>query len=58
VIVRVDGERVPDLEAFYRRLWSRSVGSAVELAVYREGAIETLSVRPQDRYAIFRFRTP
>ena len=58
VIVRVDGERVADVEAFYRKLWGRAVGGPLELVVYREGQLETLTVRPQDRYSIFQFRSP
>ncbi len=51
VIVRVNGERVADVQAFYRRLWAQPMGQPLELTVWREGALETVTVRPRDRYA-------
>jgi len=51
VIVRVNGESVADVEAFYRRLWAQPVDQPLQLSVRREGALETLSVRLRDRYA-------
>jgi len=58
VIVRLNGERVADLEDFYRKLWRSAVGRPLELSIYRDGQLETLTVRPQDRYAVFRTRQP
>jgi S1-C subfamily serine protease len=58
VIVRVNGERVADLEDFYRKLWRIAAGSDVELSVFRDGRLETLAVRTRDRYSIFRTPTP
>ena len=58
VIVRVNGERVADVEGFYRRLWAQPVNQPLELAVWRDGAVETITVRPRDRYATFGDRRP
>jgi serine protease Do len=58
VVVGVNGERVADVETFYRRIWSRPVTQLLELSVWREGALETLRVRPRDRYATFEHRSP
>ena len=58
VILRVNGERVVDVEAFYRRIWAQPVNQPLELAVWREGGIETVTVRPRDRYATFGTRAP
>jgi S1-C subfamily serine protease len=58
VILRLNGERVGDVEAFYRRLWAQPVGQPLELSVWREGAVQTLTVRPRDRYATFGPRSP
>jgi S1-C subfamily serine protease len=51
VILRVNGERVADVEAFYRRLWAQPVNQPLELGVWRDGALETITVRPRDRSA-------
>jgi serine protease Do len=53
VIVRVNGESVADVETFYRRLWAHPVNEPLQLAVMRDGALLTVSVRPRDRYATF-----
>jgi S1-C subfamily serine protease len=58
VIVRVNGEQVADVERFYRRLWAQPVSQPLELAVWRDGAIVTITVRPRDRYAPFGPRDP
>jgi S1-C subfamily serine protease len=58
VIVRLNGERIADVEAFYRRLWAQPVGQPLELAVWRDGAVQTVTVRPRDRYATFEHRAP
>jgi S1-C subfamily serine protease len=58
VVLRVNGARVADVEAFYRRLWAQPVSQLLELSVSREGAIQTVSVRPRDRYATFQHRSP
>jgi S1-C subfamily serine protease len=58
VILRVNGERVADVEAFYRRLWAEPVGRPLELGVWRDGALETVTVRPRDRYTTFEHRSP
>lgn len=58
VIVRLNGDRLADVEDFYRKLWRTAVGSEIELGVYRDGRLEPVTVRPRDRYAIFQFRSP
>jgi S1-C subfamily serine protease len=58
VILRLNGERVADVEAFYRRLWAESVGQPLDLGVWRDGAIETVTVSPRDRYTTFEHRSP
>jgi S1-C subfamily serine protease len=58
VVVRVNGERVADVEAFYRRIWAQPLGQPLELSVRRAGALETLTVRPRDRYSTFEHRSP
>jgi S1-C subfamily serine protease len=58
VIVRVNGERIADLEDFYRKLWRLAAGSEVELGVFRDGQLETVAVRTRDRYTIFRTPAP
>jgi S1-C subfamily serine protease len=58
VILRVNGDRVGDVEAFYRRLWAEPVARPLEFSVARDGGLETVTVRPADRYAVFEFRTP
>jgi S1-C subfamily serine protease len=56
VIVRVNGDRIADLEDFYRKLWRTPAGSQIELTVYRNGRLDTIALRSTDRYSIFRFR--
>ena len=58
VILRVNGERVADVEAFYRRLWAQPVNQPLELGVWRDGALETITVRPRDRAATFGTQSP
>jgi serine protease Do len=58
VIVRVNGERIADVEAFYRRLWAQPLDRPLELGVWRDGALETIVVRPRDRYATFGTERP
>jgi S1-C subfamily serine protease len=58
VIVRLNGDRVGDLEDFYRKLWRTGVGSELELTVYRGGQLETVTLRSRDRYGVFQFRMP
>jgi serine protease Do len=58
VIVRLDGDRVSDVEDLYRKLWRVAVGRELMLSVYRDGRLETVTVRTRDRYGIFQFRAP
>ncbi len=57
VVVRVNGERVADLEDFYRKVWRTAAGSELQLTVYREGRLDTVTLRSKDRYSIFRYRS-
>jgi S1-C subfamily serine protease len=54
----VNGERVADLEGFYRRIWAQALHQPLELSVWRDGVLETLTVRPRDRYSTFDHRPP
>ena len=58
VVLRMNGERITDVEAFYRRLWAQPVGQPLELGLWREGAPLTVTVHPRDRYATFEHRGP
>jgi S1-C subfamily serine protease len=58
VIVRLNGDRVADVADLYRRLWRVPVGGAIELAVFRDDRLETVTVRARDRYSVFQFRAP
>jgi S1-C subfamily serine protease len=58
VIVRVNGVQVADVEGFYRRIWAQAPNQPLELSVWRAGAIETLTVRPRDRYSTFEHNSP
>jgi len=51
VIMRVNGERVADVESFYRRLWAQPVNQPLELSVWRNGSVETIVARPRARSA-------
>ena len=42
-----------DVEAFYRWLWAQPVNQPLELGVWRDGALQTITVRPRDRAATF-----
>jgi S1-C subfamily serine protease len=53
VIVSVNGESVADVTAFYRRLWAQPLDEPLQLSVRRDGALQTVSVRLRDRYAVF-----
>ncbi len=54
VIVRMNGEKVASQEDFYARLWQGSVGQEVQLVVVRGSEFEAVTVRPTDRYRVFR----
>ncbi len=53
----MNGERVADLEDFYRKVWRTAAGSELQLTVYREGRLDTVTLRSKDRYSIFRYRS-
>src|SRR4029078_2529400 len=46
VIMRVNGERVADVESFYRRLWAQPGSQTLDLSGWRNGAIASVSARP------------
>ncbi len=54
VIVRLNGEKVGSQEEFYRRLWQGGVGQEVQVVVQRQRGFESITVKPADRYRIFR----
>jgi S1-C subfamily serine protease len=56
VVVRLDGDRIADLEDFYRKLWRGPMGREVELTVIRNGRLEAIRLRPGDRYGAFQHR--
>lgn len=58
VLVRMNGDRLAGVEDFYRRLWRMPVGSVLDLDVHRDGGLTQIRVVPQDRYAVFQFRSP
>jgi S1-C subfamily serine protease len=49
--MRVNGERVADVEGFYRRLWAQPLNQPLELSVWRNGTLETVIARPRERAA-------
>jgi len=54
VIVRLGGETIDSQEQFYTRLWTRQVGEELVVVVRREDRFEAITVRPADRYKVFR----
>jgi S1-C subfamily serine protease len=54
MIMRINGEKVGSQEDFYRKLWQTKVGQDVTLVVLRESRFQVITVRPVDRYRLFR----
>lgn len=54
VIVRLNGAKVESQEDFYTRLWRGAVDEEVQVVVQRAARFEAISVRPTDRYRIYR----
>ena len=54
IIVRLNGEKVASQEDFYARLWRGTVGREVQLVVQRDARFEAITVRPADRYRVYR----
>jgi S1-C subfamily serine protease len=54
VIVRLNGEKVDSQEEFYNKLWQGGVEQDVQVVVQRERGFEAITVRPTDRYRIYR----
>ncbi len=54
VIVRLNGEKVESQEHFYARLWQGTMDQEVQLVVRRDNRLQSISVRPADRYRIYR----
>jgi len=54
VITRLNGEKVDTQEEFYRKLWQGGVEQEVQVVVQRDRGFEAITVRPIDRYRIFR----
>src|SRR5262249_49903257 len=54
VIVRINGEKINSHEEFYTRLWRGAVEQDVQLVIQRATRFEAVTVRPADRYRIYR----
>jgi len=54
VIVRINGEKIDTQEDFYARLWRGPVEQDVQLVIQRATRFEAVTVRPADRYRIYR----
>lgn len=54
VIVRLNGEKVLSQADFYARLWRGTVGEEIQLVVQRDTRFEAITVRPVDRYRVYR----
>jgi len=54
VITRLNGEKVDTQEEFYRKLWQGGVEQEVQVVVQRDRGFEAITVRPVDRYRLFR----
>ena len=54
VIVLVNGEPVRTPQEFYTQLWLGDVNQDVQLLVQRDSALEIITVRPADRYRVYR----
>ncbi len=54
VIVKFNGESVSSREEFYQRLWQGAVDQEVQVVVQRERGVESITVRPADRYRFYR----
>ena len=54
VIVRIGDDKVANHEEFYTRLWSRPIGEDLVVLVRREDRFEAITVRPADRYKVFK----
>ncbi|OGK80721.1 MAG: hypothetical protein A2X51_00855 [Candidatus Rokubacteria bacterium GWC2_70_24] len=53
-IVTVGGRSVASQAEFYARLWEHRVGEPVEIVVEREARRQSITVRPADRYRVYR----
>ena len=54
IILTIAGRAVASQEEFYTRLWETRIGEPVEVLVQREAGRATLTVRPADRYRLYR----
>jgi serine protease Do len=54
LIVAVNGQAVASQEEFYTRLWAGQIGEPVAVEVRRQTGSQVITVRPADRYRIFR----
>ncbi|MBI2525894.1 MAG: serine protease [Candidatus Rokubacteria bacterium] len=54
LLVTVGGRRVSSQEEFYARLWEHRVGEPVDIVIERAGRRQTITVRPADRYRVYR----
>lgn len=54
IILTIAGRTVATREEFYGRLWETRMGEPVEMQVERASGRATLTVRPADRYRVYR----
>jgi S1-C subfamily serine protease len=54
VILTIAGRSVASQEEFYGRLWETRIGEPLEVLVQRESGRAALTVRPADRYRVYR----
>jgi S1-C subfamily serine protease len=54
LIVKLNGEKIDTQEQFYARLWQGVVDHDVQLVIQRGNQLHSISVRPADRYRIYR----
>jgi serine protease Do len=53
-IVRINGVKIESQQDFYSRLWQGAVDQEVNIVVQRDARFEAITVRPADRYGVYR----
>ncbi|HYB41274.1 MAG TPA: S1C family serine protease [Candidatus Methylomirabilis sp.] len=54
LILRLNGAKIEGQADFYSRLWQGSVDQEMQITVERDGRFEVITVRPGDRYRVYR----
>jgi S1-C subfamily serine protease len=54
LIVAVNGRSITSQEEFYTRLWEGQIGEPVMVEIRRQSGSQMITVRPADRYRLFR----